>query len=188
MSTDEAINYQRLAKFDQQKSIIYDFKNKKNKKQIAEYIYKNIDHMDEIERKMLLMNLLDDKKIKSELLKYELRNLNLNKKISNFNYFIKFVRNTLKRYHMNAGGYLCEDTEWSEHNYTSTKYPLKRNEVIFENSIKRIDRNDFETTTFINDLLHFFKRHRDKNIIVLYKLIEYTDEIYWMIFKIIDKS
>lgn len=188
MSIAEVINYHKLHKLDQQRSIICDFKNNKNKYQIAQYINKNIEHMDEVERKILLMNLLDDKRIKSDLLKYELRYLNLNKKISDFDNFVNFVRDTLKRYHMSAGGYLCEDTEWNEHDHTSTKYPLKSNEVIFENSIKGIDRYDFQITTFISDLLHFLDIHRDKNMSVSYRLIEYTDEIFWMIFKIIDKS
>lgn len=188
MDLEKVINYQKLHRLDHQKSQITDFKDNQPKKQIAQYINKNIDKMDDVERKSLLITLMDDKKIKCELLKYELRYLDMDFKISDFNKFINFVRNTLKKYHMKAGGFLCEDNEWSEHDHKSEKYPLKSNELIFDNSIKRVNRYDFQITVYISDLLYFINRHIDDNLKISYRLIEYTDEIYWMVLKLCNKN
>jgi len=188
MSLAELNNYKKLHRLDQQKSLIRDFKYDKNNSQMAYFIHKNVDDMDEVESKILLTKLLDNKKIKAELLKYELRYLNMNFKIKDFDDFVNFVRITLNRYHMKAGGYLCEDTEWGQHDHTSKKYPLKEGEYIFDNSIKRINRYDFQITTFISDLLHFLTIHKSKKLGLSYRLIEYTDDICWMVFKISDKS
>lgn len=181
-------NYANLHKLDNLKNIIYDFKiksgnNMLNRGDIASYIHKNINKMDDIERKHLLLKLLDNERINSDLLKYELKYLNLGKKITSMNKFVKFVDKMLKRYHT-AGGYHLEDTEWSVHHSTSTKYPLKINEVLFENSIKRVHKYDFHTRVFLNDLRHFFRIHMGKNLMISYKFINYTDEICWIIFKI----
>lgn len=183
MSSD-VNNFKRLNKFDYQRGVIDEFRKTDDSSEIAKFINKNIATMDDIEKGRLLLKLLDDKRILSELLKYELRYLKYDKKISDFHEFVKLVRETLNRYHMRAGGFLCEDTDWSEHNSSSVKYPLSSHEVIFENSIKAINRNDSQISSFIYDLLHFFKEQKPKHISLSFKLLEYTDEIYWMIFKI----
>jgi hypothetical protein len=191
MSLDEVSKFRNLQKFDSQKCLIDDFApsiESNSRGRIAKFIHQNIHLMDDVEKRRLLTKLLDDKKVSSDLMKYELRYLNLGRRISDFNEFIKFVREALSRYHMKAGGYLCEDTEWSEHSSSSSKYPLKPNEVIFENSIKKTNRFDLEVTTFIYDLLNFFYKHKVKGIQVSYRLIEYTDQIYLMVFKITDRK
>lgn len=183
MSLDDLKEYRKYLAFDNQKSIVNDFKIDNNV-DISNYIYKNIDKMDDVERRMLLARVLDNEKIRSELLKYELRYLHLGIKIDTFDELIIFMRKSFKRYHMKVGGHLCEDTEWSEHDHTSIKYPLKRNEYIFDNSIKRVNRCDSQINKYITDLLHFFNNHISKKLYITYRSIEYTDEIYWMVFKI----
>lgn len=188
MSVQDISNFLKLNKLDQQTSNINDFKNLHNKQDTAQYINKNINKMDDIEKKNLLLTLLDDKKVSSELLKYELKYLDLDKKISDLNEFTTFVRNSLERYHMKAGGYLCEDTEWSEFypNSDPAKYPLKQGEVLFENSIKRVNRYDIQIVNYITDLLNFFNRHSSDTLYISYKQIASTDGIYWMVIKIVN--
>ena len=179
--------YQKLCNFDNEKTIVNDFKEYNNSAKVALLINKNLSKMDESEKRYLLLKLLDEKRVMCELIKYELRHLNLGKVISNFIEFTDFMEKSLSRYHMYAGGFLCEDTEWTKHDHTSNKYPLLKNEVIFENSVKRYNRNDCEINNYIDDLMSFFKIHKDENLNLSFRLIESSNEIYWMCFKLTDK-
>lgn len=185
MSVQEITNFLRLNKLDNQKNIVNDFKNNTNNQNTAYYINKNLDKLDDNEKGHLLITLLDNKKISLELLKFELKYLTLDKKISDFQEFIDFTRESLIRYHIISGN-LCEDNEWTEFYPNSTKYSLKKGEMLFENSLKRINKYDSQIVNYIDNLLNFFKRHKTDNINIIYRHIAYNDGIYWMVFKIID--
>ena len=171
--------YSNKIQFDNQISDITEFKN--NNTDTAEYIHHNYHKMDEIERVHLLNKILHDKTVFAYLLKYELRNLNHGKKYRDFFQFIKFVDAAFIRYHMWAGGQLCEDNEWTKYTNSTDKYPLNSNEVIYENSIKKIYRHSLDNKLYIFDLLNFFNLHHAENISVKFKMIPYTDEIYLMV-------
>lgn len=173
--------YQLSHQFDNEKTVVRNFIIDEEK---AQYLYKNINIMDEVERRKYLINLLDDSYVLSELYRYELKCLNLDKRIADLNELANFMETSLRRYHMKAGGHLCEDTVWTKHDKTSNKYPLKENEIVFENSIKYINRNDSRICEFITDLLHFFNIHMSDNLSISYRMIECSDMIYWMVFKI----
>ncbi|AYV84265.1 MAG: hypothetical protein Hyperionvirus20_43 [Hyperionvirus sp.] len=181
----DTIEYKNLCKLDHQRSEVFDFSREKtHDSEKAMFIYKNIEKMDIIERQKMLFNLLSEKRITGDLMKYELKYLTLGIVIDNFDEFANFVAEILKRYHMKAGGFVCEDTEWTLHRNGSGKYPLKENEVIFENSLKRVHQYDSNIGAYIDDLIVFFRRHATPTLSVSYRLLDTTDDIYWMIFKI----
>ena len=154
---------------------------------LAEYIHNNISHMDSVEMKNLYAKITGQRKMYGDLLRYELLNLNLDTKISSLNDGKKFISKYLKRYHLHVGGFLCEDSEWTIHTPKTNikKYPLKHNEIIFENSIKDIHKYDSNLTTYFSELLQFFKRHMDNNMSVKYYLIKHTDKICWIVLKLV---
>lgn len=180
--------YQVLCRFDQTRTFVDDFRKVEGQEKIADYIHKNIDRMDDVEKRHLLARLLDDRRVGMELSRFELRYRDTGERISDLPTYISFIDKTFARYHLTAGGHLCEDTDWTKYDTTSTKYPLKPNEVIFENSIKRVNRNDTHVIAYIRDLLRFFRRHRVKPVRISFRLLEATDEIYWMIFKVTDRT
>ena len=179
-------DYKNLCKFDNHSMNLQDFKqiNRKEQKEKAAYISKHIDTMDEREKKNFLVNIISDKKLTSELLKFELRYINKGVVINNIIEFADFVEKMFQRYHMKSSGFLCEDSQWTKHSLGSQKYPLTKNEIIFENSIKRDHIRDETIEIYISDIFNYLDTHRGPNINIAYKLIETTDDIYWMIFKI----
>lgn len=185
---DPCLQYKILCKLDHQKTLVPDYvdypKEKTRSTDKAMFIYKNIEKMDLIERQKTLFSLLSEQRITVDLMKYELRYLNTGLSINNFEEYIIFMIDTFRRYHMKAGGFICEDTEWTLYRHGSGKYPLKENEAIFENSIKMVHRYDFNIAKYIMDLINFFKRHKGPSLNISYRLLDTTDDIYWMIFKI----
>ena len=172
--------YENRIQFDNQIGDITEFKN--SDATTAQYIHDNYSRMDEIERLQILKRILHEKTVSAYLLKYELQNLDTGIRYTRLPEFVRFMDRALTRYHMWAGGQLCEDTEWTKYTHTSNKYPLGVNEIVYENSTKKIYRHSIDTAEYIADLLRFFDRHHTDDIRVRFKMIAYTDEIYLMIF------
>lgn len=179
---DEINNYMRIHKFECKKMINDDYRT--SDPSMAKYICDNFNKMELKEKSIIQSKLLSEKKINCDLLKYELKYLDLHTNINNLNESIKFIRNALNRYHMVVGGFLFEDIVWSEHDHKSYKYALDDNEYIFENSIKKIHRYDTQMIQFTLDLLNYFKRHINSDLNIICKFIKHSDEILWTIIKI----
>ena len=150
---------------------------------ISKYINKYYKILDEEEKKHILLKIITPEKIAHELLSYELKYYQ-GFRVKNFIYFIDFARLTFDKFHMRVGGYLCEDTKWTFHNSLSTKYPLKSSEVLFENSLKRIYRNDVTTNIYFHDIESYLVRHKPNDVDVLFRLIKGQDDIFWVFYKI----
>jgi hypothetical protein len=98
--------------------------------------------------------------------------------------FISYVLQLFKYYNELFVEYY-EDTVWIIHDKTSKKYPLKENEIVFENSVSFVDNSLY------NDKAEYYikliKNHLNKlssKIHVSTKIIEDSDnEICWMLLK-----
>ena len=116
--------YKMLSRFYNSKREIYDFRDNENSQEIGLNINTNFNLMTEKEKSDILVKILSNKKIDDLLFKYELKNLDLNIKINDYNKFLKFVAYTFNKYHSRAGGHICNDTQWRVYDSTSKKYPL----------------------------------------------------------------
>ena len=134
----------------------------------------------------LYNTIINPKYIKNKLLLLDLENYipNNNEEITKID-FISYVVQLLK-YYNDLFMEFFEDNIWVIHDKTSKKYPLKDNEIVFENSISFVDENSVS-----NDKAEYYikliKNHLKKlssKIHVSTKIIEDSDnEICWMLLK-----
>lgn len=160
----------------------------KEKDKIAKHIHNNIHKMNFNEKINYYKKFLTETKINKELLKFELCNYVPEKKINNFNQLIKTIEKLLKRYHNMAGGFLLEDNQWNLHLEGSYKYNLKKNEAIFDNSIKDDNTNSEETYNYIKQLVSLFSQLTDKYIVRFKYLPDRQEKIHWTVIKISQKK
>lgn len=80
------------------------------------------------------------------------------KQYNNLKSIISFMKYIFARYHNKIGGQLFED-DWIlySNNSKQTKYELKENEYIFDNSINLIYRKDANTINYIKKLHDLFQ-------------------------------
>jgi hypothetical protein len=124
-----------------------------NKTNLAKYVYDNYDNMDEFEMKMIVLKCLDMNHIRSLLLNFELEHYEEKSFNSlSLEQFEEKALKILKRYHWKAGGFLLEDVEWMVHKSNSQKYDIKKNELLFENTVDVSDMNDDMTIRYLNSL------------------------------------
>lgn len=151
---------QDMKLFNQYHKLEYNNKSKKknnlnikNKGILAKYLYENLDKMDDTEIKNTIIKCLSNDQIKSLLLNFELENYKekTQKEIS-LEDFLKKALSIIKRYHWKAGGFFFEDDEWVVHKSNSSKYEIKENELILENTINLIDLSDSLTESYLKNL------------------------------------
>jgi hypothetical protein len=101
----------------------------------------------------------------------------------------KIILSVFERYPPKIANSLLEDDEFTEHNAKSIRYSyLKDNEIIFENSIKKAHKEDRNTVDYLDNLLKYFKRNIDTDLIsVRLKMIDWSDKISWVVFKFTKK-
>ena len=123
--------------------------------------------------------------IKNKLLLLDLENyVPNNNELITKDEFISYVFQLFKYYNELFIEYY-EDNVWIIHDKTSKKYPLKENELVFENSVS------FVNNSLYNDnaeyYIKLFRNHLNKlssKIHVSTKIIEDSDnEICWMLLK-----
>ena len=151
---------------------------KTNDSNYADYINKNLDKLEYDDKLSLYKKLFTSKTIDKELMEYELNNL-IPKQTADFNEFIKMAEHYLSRYTKKAGGFLLEDTEWITHLKGSKKYDLLDNEVIFDNSIQRVDYN-METINFVNNIVKLLSKINPNMKINAKTIDEPKEGIIWV--------
>jgi len=131
-----------------------DQKSKKGKQELAEYINKNYNKMDDVEKKLNVLKCLDTNEVNKILLLFELKNYKQTsqKTMSLEEFKLKAFR-IFNRYQSKAGGFLIEDREWIVHDSTSIKHEVELNELLFENTIDPSDVDDIETDAFLKYLV-----------------------------------
>ncbi|ARF09243.1 hypothetical protein Catovirus_2_192 [Catovirus CTV1] len=162
--------------------------NVKDKQRLASEIHDNIHKMNYSEKLNCYKKIITESKINRELLSYELENYVPEKKINNFTELVKTIQKYLKRYHKMAGGYLIEDNEWNLHVEGTKKYKLKKNEAIFDNSLKDNNVNCEETHNFMKNLVNMFSTMTDNFKVRFKYLPDNQERIYWIIIKISGKN
>lgn len=134
----------------------------------------------------LYNTMINPKYIKNKLLLFDLENyVSESNELITKDEFISYVVQLLKFYNDLLMEFF-EDNIWVIHDKTSTKYPLKENEIVFENSVSFVDDN-----SLYNDKAEYYiklvRNHLNKlssNIHVSTKIIEDSDnDICWMLLK-----
>jgi len=120
------------------------------------FFHKNYNTMDELELRSIYNKIVPIQKIKSELLKHELLNFNIemcdNMTLEQFK---KQAMKLLYRYTCKAGGFNLDDTMWTCYSSKSksTDYNIKTYEILFENTIDR-ENYDNEIKEFMNKIIN----------------------------------
>lgn len=130
-----------------------DKKNIKEKQKLAKYIHTHYDDMNMEERKEIFLKCLTEKKINKELLEFELRYYVEKHKPMSITEFTKKAKDILNRYQCKAGGFYIEDMDWEVHRSNSEQYDVKDYQVLFVNSIDKIDKNDNENLCYLKRLI-----------------------------------
>ena len=160
---------------DEERDKRYFKKNSLDTQNIAKYIHKNYDRMDEQEKRFLLQKVMTSTKVNNELLKFELKYYQPSPREMTLEEFKKKASRYLRRYQGKAGGFYIEDNDWELYDHTSEKYRLRKNKIVFENTIDIVDSRDNETIKFIKRVVNKLNRLCD-NIDVSYDIIEANED------------
>jgi hypothetical protein len=121
-------------------------------KNLGGYIKKNYDKMDMIEKKRLLTKIIPDHEVNRILLDYEMSHLTIIPKPMSLDQFEKKALKILLRYQCRAGGFYIEDREWAVYHYGSPDVQLNENEILFENTVCKIDILNPDTEHYLQNV------------------------------------
>lgn len=178
----------RLYKLDDYSHYEQDEYNKENTDEISKYIHTNFKKMNHTEKCKLLMKCLSEHKIDKELLLYEMEYYKPKKDNTiNLNQYAQYAQKLLSRYQWKAGGFKIEDKEWEIYTPDNqTKYHVKNNQLLMENSIARGNEKHKDFNQFMDNIVRILSNVSD-NISVNYKCYECKkDSIVWIILKFVD--
>ena len=144
--------YNNLHKIDSERN--YGNDTVKGNNNLGKIIHDNYNDMSDDELKYFAIKCMSRKKIRKELLEYELKNYDPLPEDLTLDEFTKKATKIINRYQSKAGGFLIEDMQWILHKSDSNDYSVKSNEVLFENSINKLDIFDSETDTFLKRLVN----------------------------------
>lgn len=157
-----------------------------DKIELAKFINENLNYMTPEEMKHIILKvnkLQGEKKLKYELLKFELKYYKPDPQNMDIDTFTQKAISLLTRYQSKSGGFRLEDQIWKIHKKNSIKYSILENEVIFENSINKTNYYDNETKKYIKRVANLLNG-LSHNIKVTSKNIEfYKDKIIWILIK-----
>ena len=162
---------------------------RKEKENLAKYIYNNYDKMDEIEMKCIAMKCLELNQIKRILLSHELENYKEKGKTMSLDEFHKQVLKYLHRYQHKAGGFLMEDTEWKVTRFSDeNNYDLLENEILFSNTLDKSDVNDEETYEYIRSLVRRLNMLAKNIEVTMTRLFREGDKVAYILLWGTDKN
>jgi hypothetical protein len=169
--------YNNLHKIDTERNYGYD--TTKGNTDLAKIIHDNYDDMNDDELKYLAIKCMSKKKIRKDLLEYEIKYYNPSPEDFTLEEFIKQATRIINRYQSKAGGFLIEDMKWILHRSDSYEYSVKSNEVLFENSINKLNIYDKETNTFLKRLVNRLN-NLATNIVVNLQQSDPEDGVIWL--------
>jgi len=123
------------------------------KRELAKYIHKNFDKMDESEMKHIVTKCLDMSTIKNILMTFEFNYYNSRPVEMTLDSFVNKANAIFDRYQTKVGGFLIEDKKWVLHKYDSKYFNVSENSVLFQNTIDVLDNNDYSTNEYLNKLV-----------------------------------
>ena len=109
-----------------------------------------------------VFELFTESKLKRMLTEFEFYNMKIEPETKCLDDVIKKCENILNRYTYCAGGCRLEDKDWVIYRKGDKKYKLKDNEIIFENSIPSIYKDDYETDKFLRQINKLFNEISEK--------------------------
>jgi hypothetical protein len=124
--------------------------------------------------------------VKNMLLFHDLQNLTEGS-YSTIEEFKDFVIASFSRFPASMKETSLEDDEWVLHTPSQTKrYPMRNNEIIFENSLKAVHKGDRGTLTYLDAMQGWFSRHiaEGSSLSVKLRFVPGTDNIFWIVFLI----
>lgn len=126
--------------------------DKKKDTELAEFIFTNYNKMDDNELKVIALKCMDLNDVRRTLLSFELNYYSPSKqdKELTLREFKCEAMQLLNRYQCKGGGFMLEDSEWAVHDCNSVKYNVEENELLFENTINLVDKNDYETDNYLD--------------------------------------
>ena len=89
----------------------------------------------------------------------------------------------MNRYQSKAGGFLIEDNEWIIHRNNSTDYEIKKNQVVFENSVSIENIKDYDTINYLKKILLLLNKFSDKINVSEEFIKSKKDGVVWILFK-----
>jgi len=123
------------------------------KQELAKYIHKNFNKMDESEMKHIVTKCLDMSTIKNILMTFEFNYYNSRPVEMTLDSFVNKANAIFDRYQTKVGGFLIEDKKWILHKYDSKYFNVSENSVLFQNTIDVLDNNDYSTNEYLNKLV-----------------------------------
>jgi hypothetical protein len=147
------------------------------KQDLAKYIHKNYDKMDDAEMKHVVTKCLDMNTIKNILMTFEFNYYNSKPIELTIDKFIIRATNIFDRYQTKVGGFLIEDKKWVIHKFDSKYFNVSENGVLFQNTIDVLDNNDYSTNEYLNKLVSKLNKI-STNIEVKLELLEKKKIIY----------
>lgn len=149
--------------------------------QLSAYIKEHYDTFDEEELKKVALKCLTSNGLKHTILLYELTNYRDEPKPMSLDEFHVEACKLLQRYQHKAGGFMLEDIDWCIKRYPNQQYDMRKNEILFVNTINVTDTENTETDTYLDLLvdrlqslttnieldLRYKRHHRCKTIHVL---------------------
>lgn len=175
------MNYNNQNVTDEQQILNYSIKHSNheinigkyniNNDDIVEQIHNEIDKLSHTELVNLYGQIVTTKYLKKELQEYEIAKYS-NLKITDVTRvdFINQVSNYLSIYKNLSGGELLEDTNWTVHENGSVKYPVKENEILFENSVYYSENTSYDKA---EDYIKSIRRYLGR----IYTNVKITDRI-----------
>jgi hypothetical protein len=124
--------------------------------QLATLIHDNFINMTQPEMLMFINKILGENEIRKTLLKYELLHYQPNK-ITSFQDFQKKATHYLTKYSKRVCNIILEDSIWIMHNTTDV-FPIRDNEIIFENTMSNKAKCDQEFLSFLKNITNFLNK------------------------------
>jgi hypothetical protein len=145
---------------------------------LAEYIHKNYNKMDDDEMRRLLVKSMTSAEVKRSIYNIEFKYYKPDEiKEITLDQYVDEAMQYLNKFLLTSIGHKMEDNMWTIHNNKSNKYKIKENQIIFENSSSSIIFNG----SSIKDLQDILNNISPDIKVKFYST--FSKNIYWLIFK-----
>lgn len=148
----EVRKYNHLQQLDAISNEMTDQIPQEQKTNLAKYIHKNYNKMDDMEMRRVASKCLDISEVKDILMTFEFNNYTRNEKEMTLNEFTKIATYMFDRYYR-VGGCFIEDKEWIVHTPASKYFDIPDNKIMFQNTIDSMDADDCATNEYLNKLV-----------------------------------
>jgi hypothetical protein len=136
----------------------------------------------------LAITCMSDKRVKHILLAHELNYLKVEPKQMNLTDFGRCAKSILDRYQCKAGGFLIEDMEWTLHTYKSKEHNIKKHELVFENSVDKLDIDVDDTQIYLDQIERRLNKISTNISVTIHYKTSKSDKLVWILIWCVDKQ